>query len=189
MWAWWGRLDAGLDQELFDDSDIDRLDCGAGVFRMFQRRWLHEAGRVPALLRVWHHLNRWGDFFLNRTGLNLRHAWAISPLWLAPSPRSRSRGLTLGSRSLTLGAFLSFQDPGPIEFDIRIVLLDQADGIFVKRGSPDTHPGRGAKPVQDPRTRLSAPSAPGAVRMHDKRVLVTAFVARKPQVWQIYFLF
>jgi hypothetical protein len=27
------------------------------------------------------------------------------------------------------------------------------------------------------------------VRMHDKRVLVTAFVARKPEMWQIYFLF
>ena len=56
-------------------------------------------------------------------------------------------------------------------------------------GSPDADAWRRAEPVEDARPRFSPSSAPGAVRMHDKRVLVTAFVARKPEMRQSYFLF
>jgi hypothetical protein len=84
---------------------------------------------------------------------------------------------------------LAFQNPRPVEIDVGIVLLDEPDRIFVERGASDTDPGRRSKPIEDARSRLSATAAAGAVRVHDKRVLVSAFVARKPEMRQNYFLF
>src|SRR6185503_12917263 len=112
-------------------------------------------------------------------------------LWNPPTPWvrcrasrvARGRGLApcTGRRTRTV---LPFQDAGPVEFNVGIVLLDQADGVFVERRPPDPDARRRSKPVEDARSRFSATSAPGAVRMHDKRVLVPPFVARKPQMRQ-----
>jgi hypothetical protein len=90
---------------------------------------------------------------------------------------------------LTPGTVLSFQDPGPVEIDVGIVLLDQPDRIFIERGAPDTHSRGRSKPIEDARSRLPAAPGAGAVRVLDKRVLVAAFVARKSQMRQNYFLF
>ncbi len=145
--------------------------------------------KIRDLVRGWFRLaNRGGRFLELSTRWSVRQAGTTSALGLPGSSRSRWSGL-LCTEGLTPGTFLPFQDPCPIELNIRVVLLDEADGILVERGSPDAHTRRRAEPIEDPRTRLSASAASGAVRVHDKRVLVTAFIARKPQVRQIYFLF
>ena len=49
-----------------------------------------------------------------------------------------------------------FEDVRPVELNVGVVLLEQADRIFVDRGTPDTHSRRGAKPIQDSRLSLAA---------------------------------
>ena len=83
------------------------------------------------------------------------------------------------------GRALPFQNPRPVEFDVRVVLLDQPDGIFIERGAPDPDARRRAEPVQD----AGARPAPPSTGMDDKRVLVAALVATEPQKRQDYFLF
>jgi len=84
---------------------------------------------------------------------------------------------------------VAFENARPIEFDVGVVLLDQADGVLIEGRSADAYAWRRAKPIKDARARLTATPTAGAVRVHDKRILVAAFVARKPQMRQNYFLF
>jgi hypothetical protein len=82
---------------------------------------------------------------------------------------------------------LSFENAGPIEFDVGIVLLDEPDGSLVERRASDPDAGRGSEPVQDPGAGFASTAA--ASRVYDERVFVPALVAGKPQVRQDYFLF
>jgi hypothetical protein len=106
---------------------------------------------------------------------------AISGAWPVPAfclrhPRLRRRLLRL-------------QNSRPVELNVRIVFLDEANRVFVERRTPDANAGRGSEPIQDARTRLSSTTAAGAMRIDDKRVLVAALVAAEPEVRQSYFLF
>lgn len=95
----------------------------------------------------------------------------------------------LASRSLRLSNLdrfsTAFQDARPIEVDLRVVLFDQPDGIFVERGAPDLHARRRTKPIKDARPRTPTPF----FGMHDESVLVSTLVAAEPQIRQGYFLF
>jgi hypothetical protein len=84
---------------------------------------------------------------------------------------------------------LSLENSRPIELYVWIVLLDETDRILIQGGAADSYTRRRSEPVQDAGPGFSAAPAAGAVRMHDKRVLVPAFVAAEPQMWQGYFLF
>ena len=75
---------------------------------------------------------------------------------------------------------LPFEDPGPVEGDVGIVLLDQPDGVLVERRTPDLDARRRPEPVKDAR-----PPLPFALlRVDDERVLVAAFVAAEPELGQ-----
>ena len=80
---------------------------------------------------------------------------------------------------------LPFQDPGPVERDVGVVLFYEADGIFIERRAPDLDAGRRPEPVKDP-----GPALPFfLLRVDDEGVLVAALVAREPELRQGYFLF
>lgn len=80
---------------------------------------------------------------------------------------------------------LPLQNPGPVEADVRIVLLDQADRILVECRAPDLDAWRRPEPVEDPRP----PLALALLRVDDEGVLVATLVAAEPELRQDYFLF
>lgn len=106
--------------------------------------------------------------------------WHLSRVLAVASLRLRRTGLRR--------CLLSLQDTGPVELDVRVVLLDKPDRIFIERRPSDANARGGAKPVQDAGARLAAAPA-GGVGMDDKRVFVAALVAAEPEVRQDYFLF
>ena len=84
---------------------------------------------------------------------------------------------------------MRLQDSGPVELDVRIVLLDKANCVFVQRRTPDANSGWRPEPIKNARARLPASTAAAAMRVDDEGVLVTALVAAEPEVRQGYFLF
>jgi hypothetical protein len=83
------------------------------------------------------HIDRWSWCLLRLPpGLNLLGTRALSTFLLSGSPRLS-------------GAVLTFENPRPIEFNVRVVLLDQPDGVFVERGAPDAHAWRRSEPIED----------------------------------------
>ena len=85
---------------------------------------------------------------------------------------------------LRLAAPLPFQNPCPVELQIRIARFEQTNRFFVERPAPDADAGRRAKPVEDSRPTLAAP----ARRLNDEGVLVTPFVLVEAELRQDYFL-
>ena len=72
---------------------------------------------------------------------------------------------------------LRLENLRPVELDIRIVLFDPADGVFVERGAADLDVGRRAKPVK--KALLSPPVV--AAGVNERGGFVPAFVAGEPQ--------
>jgi hypothetical protein len=191
LWPASGRLDPWFDQKLFHDRDVGRFDDVAAFLCLLRTRLVENRSELADVPRFDRRLDLRHD---DRRGLYARRNFleprTPPPLGLPWSPCvARERGLTSRTGSRTPRTILAFQDPCPVELNVGVVLFDQPDGIFIERGSADAHAGRRPKPIEDARSRFSAASAPGAVRMHDKRVFVPAFVARKPQMRQNYFLF
>lgn len=83
------------------------------------------------------------------------------------------------------GFVVSLEDLVPVEPDVRVMFLDQADGLLVERRAADAHAWRRAEPVQD--AGAGARPAPGS--MNDEGVFVAAFVASEPEDGQAYFPF
>lgn len=85
---------------------------------------------------------------------------------------------------LGVAAPLPFQDPCPVELQVRIARLEQTNRFFVERPAPDADAGRRAKPIEDSRSTLAAP----ARRLNDEGVLVSPFVFVEAELRQDYFL-
>jgi hypothetical protein len=96
------------------------------------------------------------------------------PLAAAATVRLLRSRLCFGSRRIPL------EYPGPVEFDLGVVLFDQADGVFVQRGAADPDAWRGAEPIEYSRARPAPPS----FRVDEECVLVAALVAAEPEVRQ-----
>jgi len=190
LWPWRRRGDARFDQKFFNDRNVGGLDGIDTFVDLFHRRRVNQRNGFADVDRFHHCGDLWRRGFL-RIPARLAVLDPTTPLVRIrrPSRLAKGRGLTHSFGGLTPGTVLPFQDARPVEINVWVVLLDQANRVFVERRSPDADAGRRSKPVEDARSRFPATSAPGAVRMHDKGVLVPAFVARKPQMRQNYFLF
>ena len=79
--------------------------------------------------------------------------------------------------------FFAVQDLRPVETDLRVVLFDQANRLFVQRRPADADARGRAKPVQDSR------AFPPARIVDDVGVLVTTLVSREAQRRQGLFPF
>ena len=129
-------------------------------FRAFQLRSSSSAGGWTVPLRV--------------AGLRRRSGLLVDGRGVAAVSRVVGRGGSAGR--------LRFQNLGPVEFDIGVVFFDPADGFFVERGAADLDAWRRAKPVEN-----ALPRPPvAAAGIDEGGCFVPAFVAGKPQKWQIY---
>src|SRR5690349_20898145 len=68
------------------------------------------------------------------------------------------------------GRRLRFENLGPVEFDVRVVFFDPADGVLVERGTSDLHARRRPEPVQNPLASAAAVTA----GMYERRSFVPA---------------
>ncbi len=100
-------------------------------------------------------------------------SWAIAVATLAANTR------VFGGRR---GCGLRLEDLRPVELDIRVVLFDPPNRVFVERRAADLDARRRAKPVQN-----ALPRSPvAAAGMDKRRCFVPTFVAGEPQKWQSY---
>ena len=168
---------AGLSEEFLDEIDLWWLD---GLFVQADLIWngCFERNRD------------WGRLRFDRTGRSGWLAWHRNRSRLARLTVPGTRPVAaLRLRRARLGwGVLRLQDSGPVELNVRIVLLDESNRVLVERRPSDADSGWGPKPIKDSRTRLAAPTA-AAMGVDDKRVLVAAFIAAEPEVRQDYFLF
>jgi hypothetical protein len=74
-----------------------------------------------------------------------------------------------------------FEDTGPVELDAGVVLLEQADRVFVDRRAADADTRGRAEEIKD--ARLPAAAAAAAAR-EERGGLVPALVAREAEVRQ-----
>ncbi len=111
-------------------------------------------------------VSRHGFRFWNRPGpVGLPALWTGAPLAIlavpALFPAIRCRRLRL-----------SLQNAGPVEIEVRIAGLDDADRFLVQGSTTDTNAWRGPEPVEDTRPAFALPAG----GMDDERALVAAFV-------------
>ena len=165
----------------FDDlTDLDQVDWDM----VYERYWRDNLNGLSLEFRVFRSFGRRLDFDPHRR-LAPICGWVRSQIARA-RPAAAIR-LTAGPGFIR--TVLPLQDARPVELDVGIVLLYQPDRVFVECRSSDADAWWSAKPIEDAGSGFPAAAATGAVRVHDKRVLVPAFVAAEPQVRQGYFLF
>src|SRR5438067_3913112 len=106
-------------------------------------RRLHDRRRVWFGARGWRGLRRWPASARSR----LRRARFTPAARIAIAPLAAA--FTRGRR---------FENAGPVELHVGVVLFEQSDGSLVDRCAADAHAGRRAEPVQQ---SLAAAAAVG----------------------------
>src|SRR5215204_2402354 len=112
--------------------------------------------------------------------------WSVTLAPLRCTPVAAVAPIALAITAISLATRCRFgdgilQDPRPVELDVRVVLLEEANRFFVDGRPADTDARRRAEPVEKP-LALTTPSA--TRRFGERRRLVAALVTIEAELRQ-----
>ena len=161
-------------------SPTSSLRVGAGTVQASSTA----EGGTSRLRRDWLELGTSSGARLGAASASAALGWEEGPAGSRrPSLAGRRSGRRAGTRVARVARLgrsrrLGCEDAVPVELDVRVLLFEHPNRVFVKRRAADFHVRRRAKPVQQ--LRLFRPCAP-LRRVEQVRALVPAPVARESQ--------